>query len=244
MAEVIIENLHVSRAGKEILHGVDLIVKRGEVVALMGPNGSGKSTLAETLMGHPECLITSGRIIIDGTDITLSTPDKRAKAGLFLSLQNPPEIPGLTLAEFLRAAYNEIHEEQISARDFRRLLTEKAAALHMSTDLLARGLNQGFSGGERKKSEILQLMILSPKYAVLDETDSGLDVDALRVVGEGINTLRSAPTASLSILVITHQRKLLEYLKPDQVIIMSAGQIIRTGGSKLAQEIEEKGYNF
>ncbi|MBU1029031.1 Fe-S cluster assembly ATPase SufC, partial [Patescibacteria group bacterium] len=204
MAEVIIENLHVSRAGKEILHGVDLIVKRGEVVALMGPNGSGKSTLAETLMGHPECLITSGRIIIDGTDITLSTPDKRAKAGLFLSLQNPPEIPGLTLAEFLRAAYNEIHEEQISARDFRRLLTEKAAALHMSTDLLARGLNQGFSGGERKKSEILQLMILSPKYAVLDETDSGLDVDALRVVGEGINTLRSAPTASLSILVITH----------------------------------------
>jgi Fe-S cluster assembly ATP-binding protein len=241
MPSLIIEKLRVARDDQEILHDVSLMLKPGEVVALMGPNGSGKSTLVGAIMGQPECKILSGRILVDELDVTTLAADKRAKAGLFLSLQNPPEIPGLSLSEFLRVAYNETHEQQVSPRDFRQLLTEKAELLKIDPTLLTRGLNQGFSGGERKKSEILQLLILSPKYALLDETDSGLDVDALKAVGEGINTARSID-ANMGILVISHHRQLLEYLKPNRVIIMKAGQITCEGGAELITRIEQEGY--
>ncbi|MFH1047372.1 MAG: Fe-S cluster assembly ATPase SufC [Patescibacteria group bacterium] len=234
--------LKVARDGKEIIRGVDLEIAPGDVVALMGPNGSGKSTLAGALMGHPDCVITAGKILIDGEDMTDKSPDKRAKAGLFLSMQSPPEIPGLTVTSFLRAAFNEIHDEQIRPLDFRHSLQEKADLLKMNPELLSRGLNEGFSGGERKKSEILQLMVLAPKYAILDETDSGLDVDALKAVGEGINTARGDADEGLGILVITHHQKLLEYLQPTRVIILRDGLIEKEGGPDLAQEIERSGF--
>jgi Fe-S cluster assembly ATP-binding protein len=237
-----IKNLSVSREGRDIVRDLNLEIKVGEVVALMGPNGSGKSTLAGALAGHPACVVTHGKILIDGTDITFATPDKRARSGLFLSLQHPPEIPGLTLAEFLRTAYNQVHEEDLQPREFRQLLLERVETLKMDPALLSRGLNEGFSGGERKKSEILQLMILAPKYVILDETDSGLDVDALKAVSEGIDVARSAAESGLGILVITHHVNILDYLKPDRVVVMIDGRIFREGGPELADKIERQGF--
>ena len=216
-----------------------LEVPAGKVVALMGPNGSGKSTLANALMGHPDFRITEGSVILDQEDITSLPADARAKHGLFLSMQHPPEIPGLTLAEFLRAAYNETRGEHLGPRDFRKILEEKAATLKMDKGLLSRGLNEGFSGGEKKKSEILQLMVLGPKYAILDETDSGLDVDAIKAVVDGIDSVRGE---RMGILVITHLPRLLALLKPDSVHIMLDGRIVASGGPGLAEEIEENGY--
>jgi Fe-S cluster assembly ATP-binding protein len=240
--QLTIKNLHVSRGGQEIIHGLDLELAPGETVALMGPNGSGKSTLAGALMGQPDCEITDGEIILDGTDITKLSADERARAGLFLSMQNPPEIPGLTLSSFLRAAFNEVNEEQMSPREFRNYLSERAEELDMDPALLARGLNEGFSGGERKKSEILQLMVLAPKYAILDETDSGLDVDALQSVGAGINLARGQAEDGLGVLVITHHEKLLEYLQPQRVVVLRDGAIYKEGGPELAAEIQQQGF--
>ncbi len=237
-----IEKLKVERDGKEIICGVDLEIAPGDVVALMGPNGSGKSTLAGALMGHPECEITNGKIEIDGNDVTDLSADKRAKAGLFLSMQNPPEIAGLTLSAFIRTAYNEINGERVGPREFREKLKDKAKLIKMNPDLLSRGLNEGFSGGERKKSEILQLMMLAPKYAVLDETDSGLDVDALKAVGEGIAAARENAPDGMGILIITHHQKLLEFLKPDRVAVLKEGRIEKQDGPELAEEILKKGF--
>jgi len=236
---LIVKDVRVERATGEVIKGVTLEVPAGEVVALMGPNGSGKSTLANALMGHPDYRITEGEVSIDGEDITSLPADARAKRGLFLSMQNPPEIPGLTLAEFLRAAYNETRDGHLGPRDFRKILEEKAATLKMDKSLLSRGLNEGFSGGEKKKSEILQLMVLEPKYAILDETDSGLDVDAIKAVVDGIGSVRGE---RMGLLVITHLPKLLSMLKPDAVHVMLDGRIVRSGGPELAQEVEERGY--
>lgn len=240
MKKLDIRDLRVERATGEVIKGVTLEVPAGKVVALMGPNGSGKSTLANALMGHPDYRVTEGSITLDGEDITALSADVRAKRGLFLSMQHPPEIPGLTLAEFLRAAYNETRGEQMGPRDFRAILEEKAGALKMDRGLLSRGLNEGFSGGEKKKSEILQLMVLAPKYAILDETDSGLDVDAVRAVADGIDATRGE---EMGILVITHLPRLLTQLKPDVVHVMLDGRIAQSGGSRLAEEIEREGYD-
>ncbi|MEA3249524.1 MAG: Fe-S cluster assembly ATPase SufC [Patescibacteria group bacterium] len=235
-----VKNLRVARATGEVIRGVSFEIPSGKVVALMGPNGSGKSTLANALMGHPDYRITEGSVTLDGEDVTSLPADIRAKRGLFLSMQHPPEIPGLTLAEFLRAAYNETHDEQIGPRDFRKILKEKAGILKMDKALLSRGLNEGFSGGERKKSEILQLMVLAPKYAILDESDSGLDVDAVKAVADGINAARGK---EMGILVITHLPKLLSRLKPDIVHVLLDGRIVKSGGPELADEIEKSGYD-
>jgi Fe-S cluster assembly ATP-binding protein len=235
-----VKDLRVARSTGEVIKGVTLEVPAGKVVALMGPNGSGKSTLASALMGHPDFRVTEGSITLDGEDVASLSADVRAKRGLFLSMQNPPEIPGLSLAEFLRAAYNEMKGKQIGPRDFRKMLEEKAGLIGMDKGLLSRGLNEGFSGGEKKKSEILQLMILEPKYAILDETDSGLDVDAVKAVADGIDMARET---GMGILVITHLPKLLDRLKPDTVHVILDGRIMKTGGPELAEEIEEKGYD-
>lgn len=234
------ENLRVERTTGEVIRGVSLEVPSGKVVALMGPNGSGKSTLANALMGHPDYRMTEGTVTLDGEDITGLPADVRAKKGLFLSMQNPPEIPGLTLAEFLRAAYNEVRGEHVGPRDFRKILEEKAKVLKMDKALLSRGLNEDFSGGEKKKSEILQLMMLAPKYAILDESDSGLDVDAVKAVADGIDAARGK---EMGILVITHLPKLLERLKPDTVHVILDGRIVKTGGPELAEAIEKDGYD-
>ncbi len=235
-----IKDLRVDRTTGEVIKGVSLEVSAGQVVALMGPNGSGKSTLANAVMGHPDYRVTEGSVLLDGEDVTSAPSDVRAKKGLFLSMQNPPEIPGLTLAEFLRAAYNEVKGEQVGPRDFRKMLEEKADILKMDVSLLSRGLNEDFSGGEKKKSEILQLIVLGPKYAILDESDSGLDVDAVKAVADGIDAVRGK---EMGILVITHLPKLLERLKPDVVHVILDGRIVKTGGPELAEEIEKGGYD-
>lgn len=234
-----IKNLHVSINNIQILNGVNLNVEPGTVHALMGPNGSGKSTLAHTLMGHPKYTITQGEIFLDGKDITNAKPDERAKQGLFLSFQYPAEISGVKISNFLRTAYNATHDKKLSVVEFHSLLKEKMASLGMSPDMIKRSLNEGFSGGEKKRSETLQLMILQPKYAILDETDSGLDVDALKQVAEGINKAR---TKEMGILVITHYNRILDYLKPDKVHIMKNGQIVKSNGPELAKTIEIEGY--
>ena len=218
MKKLEIRNLHVSVDGKEILKGINLIVKAGEVHALMGPNGSGKSTLANTLMGHPKYNITKGKILLDGKDITNLSPDKRAKLGLFLSFQYPSEISGLTVSRFLRTALNSVRETQMAVIDFHRLLQEKMSLLKMDKKFGTRYLNHGFSGGEKKKMEILQMLILNPQYVILDETDSGLDVDALKIVAEGVNLLRKSKDKGL--LLITHYNRILDYIKPDKVHIL------------------------
>lgn len=234
-----IQNLHVSIDGKEILKGITLTLEKGKVQALMGPNGSGKSTLANVLMGHPKYQITQGKILFDGVDITESTPDERARKGLFLSFQYPKEIAGVTLTNFLRAAYNTIKEKKLGVVEFHKLLQEKMQFLHLNPEFSRRYVNEGFSGGEKKKAEILQLLILEPSYAILDETDSGMDVDALKIVAEGINTMRG-PERGL--LLITHYCRILDYVTPDIVHIMIDGQIIKTGGKELARQIEKEGF--
>jgi Fe-S cluster assembly ATP-binding protein len=236
-----IQNLHVRTEEREILHGVDLIVRKGETHALMGPNGSGKSTLANSLMGNPNYEITEGCILLNGEDITEADPDERARAGLFMAFQYPATIPGVSVANFLRMAVNAGREEPIKVKEFGRLLGEHMELLRIDRDFTSRYLNEGFSGGEKKRAEILQLAMLQPGFAVLDETDSGLDIDALRIVADGVNAMRSDDRG---FLIITHYTRVLGYVKPDFVHIMLDGRIVREGGSELATELEEKGYEW
>jgi Fe-S cluster assembly ATP-binding protein len=237
--QLYVENLHVKVEDREILKGIDLAVEPGKVHAIMGPNGSGKSTLAYTLMGHPGYEITEGRILLNSTDITEMSPDERAKEGLFLAFQYPHAIPGVTMANFLRTAVNAVNEKPLSPKDFRQTLREKMRLLKMSDEFAGRYVNEGFSGGEKKRAEILQMAMLQPKYAVLDETDSGLDIDALRIVADGVNALLGP---DMGVLVITHYQRLLNYIKPDFVHVLVNGKIVREGGPELALELEQKGY--
>lgn len=234
-----LKNLHINVENKEIVTGLSLTVRPGEVHAIMGPNGSGKSTLANALLGHPKYKITKGKIILDGKDITNEPADRKAKRGLFLSSQYPPEIPGVTLTSFLRLATGTLTGEHQNPISFYKKLLEKMAELNIAPEFAKRHLNTGFSGGEKKKMEILQLAVLNPRYAILDETDSGLDVDALKIVAEGINKFH---TKKNGIILITHYNRILEYVVPDFVHIMAKGNIIKNGGKELAKEIEREGY--
>ena len=236
-----IQNLHVRTEEREILHGVDLVINKGETHALMGPNGSGKSTLANTLMGNPTYEITEGKILLEGEDITEADPDDRAKAGLFLAFQYPVSIPGVSVANFLRTAINAKREEPIKVKEFGELLKKNVEVLRVDREFTSRYLNDGFSGGEKKRAEILQMAMLEPDYAVLDETDSGLDIDALRIVSDGVNALRGP---NMGALIITHYTRILGYVKPDFVHIMLNGKIVQEGGPELADTLEEKGYDW
>jgi Fe-S cluster assembly ATP-binding protein len=235
-----IHNLHVRvEDGDEILHGVDLRVAKGETHALMGPNGSGKSTLANTIMGNPSYEITEGKIVLDGDDLTEADPDERARAGVFMAFQYPATIPGVSVANFLRMAVNAGREEPIKVKEFGELLRRNMEMLRIDPQFTKRYLNEGFSGGEKKRAEILQLAMLRPEIAVLDETDSGLDVDALRIVAEGVNELRGP---EMGTLIITHYTRILGYVRPDFVHIMLDGRIVREGGPELADQLEAEGY--
>ncbi len=236
-----IQNLHVRTEEREILLGVDLTVSKGETHALMGPNGSGKSTLANTIMGNPSYEITEGTILLNGEDLTEADPDERARAGLFLAFQYPATIPGVSVANFLRTAVNAGRDEPIRVKDFGALLRKNMELLKIDPAFNKRYLNEGFSGGEKKRAEILQLAMLEPQVAVLDETDSGLDIDALRIVSEGVNALRDEERG---FLVITHYTRILRYIRPEFVHIMLNGRIVREGGAELADDLEEKGYDF
>jgi len=237
-----VKDLHVKVEDKEILKGINLTVDKGQVVALMGPNGSGKSTLAYALMGHPRYEITSGKILLNGEDVTKMPADKRAKKGLFLSFQYPQEISGVTVSNFLRTALNSKRKEdnKISVIDFYKLLQEKMKLLHFDKSFALRYLNEGFSGGEKKKAEILQMAVLQPTIGILDETDSGLDIDSLKIVANGINKLKGP---EMGILLITHYQRILNYVTPDNVQVVVDGKIVKSGGKELALEIEEKGYS-
>ena len=238
-----IENLHARVDGKEILKGINLEVAAGEVHAIMGPNGSGKSTLANVLCGRDGYEVTAGSVSYRGADLLELEPEERAAQGLFLSFQYPVEIPGVSNTYFMKAALDAQRrsrgEEELDAADFLRLMREKASLLQLDPSLLSRSVNVGFSGGEKKRNEILQMAILEPRLAVLDETDSGLDIDALRVVAEGVNALRAPDRSSI---VITHYQRLLEYIVPDRVHVLQDGQIVHSGGKELALELEDKGY--
>jgi Fe-S cluster assembly ATP-binding protein len=237
----VIEGLHVAVDGKEILKGVDLVVNRGEVHALMGPNGSGKSTLANAIMGHPRYGVTAGRIVFKGEEIGALTPDKRARLGLFLAFQYPIGVPGVVMGNFLRSALKARRGGDVPVREFRKLLDETMDLLKMDPAFARRYVNEGFSGGEKKRAEVLQLAMLRPELAVLDETDSGLDIDALRTVAEGINALRGP---ELGILLVTHYQRILNYVQPDVVHVLYDGRIVKTGGPELAHELERKGYDW
>ena len=250
-ADLVIKNLHVRVEGQEILKGLDFEMNRGEVHAIMGPNGSGKSTLANTLMGHPAYEVTEGEILFRGRDIIELSADARSRLGIFLAFQYPSAIPGVSVANFLRTAINARYEQKdpsgngqrrgISMRDFRALLKEKMAMLQMDPSFAGRYLNEGFSGGEKKRMEILQMAMLQPQIAVLDETDSGLDIDALRIVSEGVNELKSP---DLGVLVITHYQRILNYIHPEHVHILVDGRVVMTGGPELALELEDRGYDW
>ncbi len=234
-------DLHVSVKGKEIIKGVSLTFEPGRIYVLMGPNGAGKSTLANALMGNPNYQLNNGKIILNGKDITLESTDNRAKAGLFLSFQYPIEIPGIKLNNFLRTAVNNLQEKKYSVIEFQKRVEDKMRLLGIDLSFVKRYLNEGFSGGEKKKSEILQLMLLQPKYAFLDETDSGLDVDGIKIVAQGIAQARKE-NPQLCIIVITHYLKFLEYLHPDSVSILHQGKILKQGGASLAYDIEQHGF--
>jgi len=247
MSQLEIRNLHVCIDGKEILKGVDLSVEKGKVHAIMGPNGTGKSTLAYTLMGHPGYTVTEGEVIFKGRNILELEPDERSRLGLFLAFQYPVAIPGVTVANFLRTAINarrraeNPEDKGMPIPEFRKMLKEKMALLKMDQNFAGRYLNDGFSGGEKKRAEILQLAALKPEITILDETDSGLDIDALRIVSEGVNTLMNE---EMGVLVITHYQRLLNYIKPDHVHVMLGGRIVESGGPDLALHLEEKGYEW
>jgi Fe-S cluster assembly ATP-binding protein len=238
-----IKNLHVSVDGKQILKGLNLKVESGKVHAIMGPNGSGKSTLANVMMGHPKYEITQGDVLFQGKSIKKLAPDERARLGLFLSFQYPEEIQGVTISNFLRTAVNSSRseKERLSVLKFKEVVAGKMKLLKMEPSFLGRYLNQGFSGGEKKRAEILQLLMLEPKVAILDETDSGLDIDALKIVSEGVNHFKNKENA---VLVITHYKRILEYLKPDKISILIDGKIALEGKGDLADHLEEKGYSW
>jgi Fe-S cluster assembly ATP-binding protein len=238
-ANLVIEDLHVKVGDKEILHGVDLVVEQGKVHALMGPNGSGKSTLAYALAGHPRYQVTAGSVTFKGSDVLALTPDERAHQGIFLAMQYPVEVPGVSVTNFLRTALNAVRDEEVPVREFARELREQMKLLDMNPKFAERSLNEGFSGGEKKRHEILQMALLRPTLAILDETDSGLDIDALKVVSEGVNRMRGA---HLGILLITHYTRILRYITPDVVHVMLDGLLVKTGGRELADELEEHGY--
>jgi len=240
-----IRNLHASVAGTEILHGVNLSVGTGEVHAIMGPNGSGKSTLAQVLAGHPAYEVTEGSVALDGADLLDMDPEERAQAGVFMAFQYPVEIRGITNAYFLRAAVNAVRKARGQAEydpiDFLDVLDEKLKVIGWEDTFLNRAVNEGFSGGEKKRNEIIQLAVLEPRLAILDETDSGLDIDALKLVAEAVNTLRSPDR---SMVIVTHYQRLLNYITPDRVHVLHNGRIVRSGGRELAFELEEKGYDW
>jgi Fe-S cluster assembly ATP-binding protein len=242
MPDLEIHNLHVRTEEREILRGVDLAVSKGEVHALMGPNGSGKSTLANTLLGHPGYEVTEGQIVFRGEDITEADPEDRAQAGLFLAFQYPVAIPGVSVANFLRMAMNAKREQPIGVKEFGGELRHAADLLHVDRDFTSRHLNDGFSGGEKKRCEILQMAMLKPEISVLDETDSGLDIDALRTVAEGVNTLHGE--LGMGALIITHYQRILHYVTPQFVHIMLDGRIVRDGGPELVEQLEREGYDW
>jgi Fe-S cluster assembly ATP-binding protein len=240
-----IRGLRASAGGNEILRGIDLTVNAGEVHAIMGPNGSGKSTLAQVLAGHPAYEVTAGSVTYLGQDLLDMEPEVRAQAGVFLAFQYPVEIPGVTNAYFLRAAYNEIRKarglDELDPMDFLDVLEEKLKVVEWGPEIMRRAVNSGFSGGEKKRNEILQMAVLEPRLAVLDETDSGLDIDALRIVAGGVNRLRRPENATI---VVTHYQRLLNYIVPDQVHVLSGGRIVKSGGKELALELEARGYDW
>jgi Fe-S cluster assembly ATP-binding protein len=240
-----IHNLHANVNGREILRGLDLTVMPGEVHSIMGPNGSGKSTLAQVLAGHPAYAATGGSVTFDGEDLLEMEPEERAQKGVFLAFQYPVEVPGVTNAYFLRAAYNELRKarglEEVDPMDFLDLLEEKLKVVEWGPEIMQRFVNAGFSGGEKKRNEILQMAVLEPRLCILDETDSGLDIDALRIVAGGVNKLRSKDRA---IILVTHYQRLLNYIVPDFVHVMAGGRIVKSGGKELALELEARGYEW
>lgn len=235
-----IKNLHVAINGTKVLKGINLKLEKGKVYALMGPNGSGKTTLAHTIMGNPKYEVIKGKIILNGEEITNLSPDKRAKKGIFMSFQHPQQISGISVRNFLRTTLNNVKNKRISLLEFRKLLKQKMELLELNESFAERYLNEGFSGGEKKKCEILQLLMINPKIAILDETDSGLDVDALKTVAKGI---KSFMKKDKTILLITHYKRILNYVKPDEVLIMINGEITMKGGLEIVDELEEKGYS-
>ena len=240
-----IKNLHAGIDGKTILKGINLTVNKGEIHAIMGPNGSGKSTLAKVLAGHPQYEVTSGEVLYKGRNLLEMPPDERAREGVFMAFQYPIEVPGVSNAQFLRLAYNEkrkhLGEEELDPLEFKDLLKERAKVVEMDASFMTRSVNEGFSGGEKKRNEILQMAVLEPKLAVLDETDSGLDIDALRIVANGVNQLFTPENA---IIVVTHYQRLLNYIVPHFVHVLADGRIAREGGKELAHELEAKGYDW
>ena len=240
-----IKNLHAKAGDKEILKGVDLTIRDGEIHALMGTNGAGKSTLSNVIVGNPAYDVTEGTITFNGEDLLAMTPDERANAGIFMSFQMPVEIPGVSMTNFIKAAVNAKRksrgEEPIKPADFIKMMKEKRQLVEMDQKLMSRSVNEGFSGGEKKRNEIFQMAMLEPTFCILDETDSGLDVDALRIVATGFNKLRTAETSGI---IITHYQRLLDYIKPDVVHVLIDGRIVKTGGPDLAQKIEEEGFEF
>ncbi len=240
-----VKDLRAGIEGKEILKGLNLQVNRGEVHAIMGPNGSGKSTLSKVLAGHPTYEVISGEVLFEGKDLLELEPDERAREGVFMAFQYPVEVPGVSNAQFLRLAYNEkmkhLGQEELDPLEFNDHLKEKAKIVDMDPQFFKRSVNEGFSGGEKKRNEILQMAVLEPKLAILDETDSGLDIDALRIVAEGVNKLRSEDNA---IILVTHYQRLLNYIQPDFVHVLADGRIVKEGGKELALELEEKGYDW
>ena len=240
-----VKDLHAGIDGKEILKGLNLQVNVGEVHAIMGPNGSGKSTLSKVLAGHPSYEVISGEVLYEGKNLLELEPDERARAGLFMAFQYPVEVPGVSNSQFLRLAYNQkmkhLGQEELDPLEFNDYLKEKAKIVDMSPEFFKRSVNEGFSGGEKKRNEILQMAVLDPTLAILDETDSGLDIDALRIVAEGVNKLRSADNG---IILVTHYQRLLNFIVPDQVHVLAGGRIVKEGGKELALELEEKGYDW
>jgi Fe-S cluster assembly ATP-binding protein len=243
MDQLVIQNLHVSIADQEIIRGLSLTVPKGELHAIMGPNGSGKSTLAKVLAGHPHYIVTSGSVVMDGENVFELEPDERARKGLFLAFQYPSEIPGVTIANFLRAAVQaRLPEgEELEATDYYAQLYKQMDLLDMDRSFTSRSVNEGFSGGEKKRNEIVQMAVLEPKLAVLDETDSGLDIDALKIVAKGVNAMRNKDR---SMILVTHYQRLLDYIVPDFVHVLVNGRIVKSGGPELALELEEKGYSW